>query len=112
MPRRGSLKCAGKRQESATFLQRSFFNVALQFFARCSAAFGQNGIRSAEKPMLVAVQLLQRSIPKTAAQLPFFAGGMLQGWGLEGWGLGLAEFCWDIFRAQKNFSKNFSPKFP
>ena len=43
---------AGKRQESATFLQHSFFNVALQFFAWCSAAFGQNDIRTAEKPML------------------------------------------------------------
>ena len=51
MPKRGTLKSAGKRQESATFLQRSFFNVALQFFARCSAAFGQNDIRTADKPM-------------------------------------------------------------
>ena len=47
------------------------------------------------------MQLLQRSIPKIAAQLLFFASGMLpgwglegwglEGWGLEGWGLGLAE---------------------
>ena len=51
-PKRGSLKPTGKRQENATFLQRSFFNVALQFFACCSAAFGQNDIRTAEKPML------------------------------------------------------------
>ena len=56
MPKRGSLKSAGKRQESATFLQRNFFNVALQF--------GQNDSRT------VAVQLLQRSIPKIAVQLP------------------------------------------
>ena len=52
VPKRGSLKCAGKRQESATFLQCSFFNAAVQFFACCSAAFGQNDIRIAEKPML------------------------------------------------------------
>ena len=52
VPKRGGLKPAGKRQESATFLQRSFFNVALQFSACCSAAFGQNDIRTAEKPML------------------------------------------------------------
>ena len=35
-----------------TFLQRSFFNVALLFFACCSAAFGQNDIRTADKPIL------------------------------------------------------------
>ena len=52
VPKRGGLKPAGKRQESATFLQRSFFDVAVQFFACCSAAFGQNDIRIAEKPML------------------------------------------------------------
>ena len=52
MPKRGSMKSAGKRQESATFLQRSFFNVALQFFVCCSTAFGQNDMCIAEKPML------------------------------------------------------------
>ena len=52
VPKRGSLKFAGKPQESATCLQRSFFNVALQVFACCTAASGQNGIRTAEKPML------------------------------------------------------------
>ena len=31
VPKRGGLKAAGKRQESATFLQRSFFDVAVQF---------------------------------------------------------------------------------
>ena len=51
-PKHGSLKSAGKRQESATFLQRSFFNVALQFFACWSAAFGTNDSRTAEKRML------------------------------------------------------------
>ena len=67
VPKRGGLKPAGRRQESATFLQRSFFNVAVQFFARCSAAFGQNDFRTTEKPMLqcnfcsAAFQKLQRN---------------------------------------------------
>ena len=51
MPKRGSLKSAGKRQARTTFLQRSFFNVALQSFACCSAAFGTNDFRTAEKRM-------------------------------------------------------------
>ena len=89
-PKRGSLKSAGKRQESTTFLQRSFFNAAVQFFARCSAAFGKNDFRPWRKAN-VAVQFMQCNFPKIAAQLPVFACGMLQGWGLEGRGLGLAE---------------------
>ena len=52
VPKRGGLKSAGKRQESATFLQRSFFEVAVQFFVCCSAAFGRNDFRAAEKRML------------------------------------------------------------
>ena len=52
VPKRGGLKPAGKRQESATFLQRSFFDVAVQFFVCCSAAFGPNDFRTAEKRML------------------------------------------------------------
>ena len=52
VPKRGGLKSAGKRQESATFLQRSFFDVAVQFFVCCSAAFGPNDFRTAEKTML------------------------------------------------------------
>ena len=38
VPKRGGLKPAGKRQESATFLQRSFFDVAVRFFVCCSTA--------------------------------------------------------------------------
>ena len=38
MPKSGSLKSAGKRQESATFLQRYFLNVVMQFFVCCTAA--------------------------------------------------------------------------
>ena len=52
VPKCGSLKSAGKRQESATFLQRSFFDVAVQLFVCCSAAFGQNDVGTAEKRML------------------------------------------------------------
>ena len=52
VPKRGGLKPAGKRQESATFLQRSDFDVAVQFFVCCSAAFGTNDVRTAEKRML------------------------------------------------------------
>ena len=67
MPKRGGLKSAGKRQESATFLQRSFFNVAVQFFACCSTAFGNNDVRTAGNRMLqcnfcsVIFQNLQRN---------------------------------------------------
>ena len=53
MPKHGGLRSAGKRQESATFLQRSFFNVALQFFACCSAALGQNDFRIAEQRIML-----------------------------------------------------------
>ena len=94
MPKRGSLKSAGKRQESATFLQSSFCNVAVQFFACCTAAFGQNDIRTAEKQMLQcnfcsASSAAQHSENCSATSV--FACDMLQGWGLEGWGLGLAD---------------------
>ena len=89
MPKRGGLKPAGKRQESATFLQRSFFDVAVQFFARSSAAFGQNDFRAAEKPMLQC-NFCSAAFQNCSAT-SVFAFGMLQGWGLEGWRLGLAE---------------------
>ena len=67
VPKRGGLKPAGKRQESATFLQRSDFDVAAQFFVCCSAAFSKNDFRTAEKRMLqcsfcsAAFQKLQRN---------------------------------------------------
>ena len=67
VPKRGGLKPAGKRQESATFLQRSFFDVAVQFFVCCSAASGPNDFRTAEKLRLqcsfcsAAFQKLQRN---------------------------------------------------
>ena len=87
--KRGGLKPAGKRQESATFLQRSFFDVAVQFFVCCSAAFGPNDFRTAEKPMLQCS--FCSAAFRNCSATSVFAGGMLQGWGLEGWGLGLAD---------------------
>ena len=52
VPKRGGLKPAGKFPESATFLQRSDFDVAVQFLGCCSAAFGTNDVLIAEKRML------------------------------------------------------------
>ena len=51
--KRGSLKSqeSGRKAPLSCKLQRSFFNVALQFCTCCSAAFGQDGICIAEKPM-------------------------------------------------------------
>ena len=89
MPKRGSLKSAGKRQESATFLQRSFSNVALQFFACCSTAFGQNDFLIAEKRVLqcnfcsAAFRKLQRNF--------HFRLRHVAGVGFSGWGLGLTD---------------------
>ena len=77
VPTRGGLKPAGKRQESATFLQRSDVDVAVQFFVCCSAAFGTNDVRTAEK------RTLQCSFCSAAfSATSVFACGMLQGWGL------------------------------
>ena len=93
MPKRGSLKSAGKRQESATFLQRSDFDVALQFFACCGAASEKVKMTSAlqKSRCCSAVSAAQHSENCSATSV--FACGMLQGWGLEVWGLGLAERC-------------------
>ena len=89
VPKRGGLRPAGKRQESATFLQRSFFDVAVQFFVCCSAAFGPNDFRTAENQCCSATSAAQHSENCSATSV--FACGMLQGRGLEGWGLGLAD---------------------
>ena len=84
VPKRGGLKPAGKRQESAAFLhavfsmlQCSFSFVAAQLLVQMTSALQTSECCSA----VSAAQL-----PRIAAQLLFFAGGMLQGWGLEGWG--------------------------
>ena len=76
-------------------MQRSFFNVAMLFFACCSAALGKNHIRTgstAEKQMLqcnscsTTFWKLQGNFRYRLCHV-----ATLQGWGLEGWGLGLAE---------------------
>ena len=89
MHERGGLQPAGKRQESATFLQCSDFDVAVQFFVCCSAAFGTNDVRTAEKRMLQCS--FCSAAFRNCSATSVFACGMLQGWGLEGWGLGLAD---------------------
>ena len=91
MPKRGGLKPAGKRQESATFLQRSFFDVAVRFLVCRSAASGPNDFRTAEKPMLQCSLVSAAQHSENCSATSVFACGVLQGWGLEGWGLGLAE---------------------
>ena len=85
VPKRGGLKAAGKRQESANFLQRSFFDVAVQFFVCCSAAFGPNDFRTAEKQMLqcsfCSAALQATAHPKGAqtGETPRKMGGISQG---------------------------------
>ena len=74
VPKRGGLKAAGKRQESATFLQRSFFDVLLCSFSFAAAQLLVQIMTSAlqKSQCCSAVSAKsQRSIPKTAAQLPF-----------------------------------------
>ena len=87
-PKRGSLKSAGKRQESATFLQRSFFNFAMPFFVR-SLAEMKTALQTSD--CCSATSAAQPSENCSATSV--FSSGMLQGWGLEEWGLGLADHC-------------------
>ena len=89
MPKRGGLKPAGKRQESATFLQRSFFDVAVQFSLAAAQLLVQMTSALQKSQCCSAVSAAQHSENCSAASV--FACGMLQGRGLEGWGLGLAE---------------------
>ena len=89
VPKRGGLKSAGKRQESATFLQRNFFNVSVQFFVCCSAAFGQNDFRTAEKRMLQC-NLCSAAFRKPQRNFRFRLWHVA-GVGFRGWGLGLPE---------------------
>ena len=68
-----------------TFLQRSFFDVAVQFSARCSAASGVEMTSVLQKSECCsATAAAQHSENCSATSV--FACGMLQGWGLEGWG--------------------------
>ena len=89
MPKRGSLKSAGKRQESATFLQRSFSRLHCSF----SLAAAQLLVKMTSAPQkgqcCSATSAAQH--PENCSVTSVFACGMLQGRGLEGRGLGLAE---------------------
>ena len=90
MPKRGGLKPAGKRQESAplscnaafSMLQCSFSFAAAQLLVQMTSALQKSQCCS-------AVSAAQHS--KNCSATSVFACGMLQGWGLEGWGLGLAD---------------------
>ena len=89
--KRGSLNSAVNRQESGSFLQRSFFQCCTAVCRLLQLSFGKNDVCIAKKRMLQR-NFLQRNFPKIAVQLPFSLNcGMLQGWGSEGWGLGLAD---------------------
>ena len=89
VPKRGGLKAAGKRQESATFLQRSFFDFAVQFFVCCTAAFGPNDFRIAEKTMLQCSSC-SAALRKLQCNFRFRLWHVAE-WGLEGSCLGLAD---------------------
>ena len=69
VPKRGGLEAAGKRQESATFLQRSFSMLQCSFSFAAAQLLVQ--MTSVLQKRQFAVQFLQRSTPKTAVQLPF-----------------------------------------
>ena len=89
-PKHGCLNVgAWKRQESANFLQRSLFNVAVQFFACCSAASGKmtSGLQKSKCWSATSAAQLSENCSATSVS----ACGMLHRWGLEGWGLGLTE---------------------
>ena len=91
VPKRGGLKFAGKRQESATFLQRSFFDVAVQFsFAAAQLLVQMTSSALQKSQCCSAVSAAQHS--ENCSATSFFACGRLQGRGLEGWGLGLADW--------------------
>ena len=88
MRKHRGLKSAGNLRENATSLQRSFSMLQTSF----SFAADQLLVK-----MTSALQKIECCSATSAAQLSqncsatsVFAGGMLHGWGLEGWGLGLA----------------------
>ena len=63
-------------------LQHSFSFVAVQLLVKTTSALQNSKCYSATS----AAQL-----SKSCSATSIFACGMLQGWGLEGWGLGLAD---------------------
>ena len=95
MPKRGGgLKPAGKRCRKAplscnaafSMLQCSFSLVAAQLLVILMTSTVQ------KSQCCSATSAAQHS--KNCSATSVFACGMLQGWGLEGWGLGLAD-CWE-----------------
>ena len=80
-------------------MQRGDFDVAVQFFVCCSAALVQMTSALQKSECCSAVSAAQHS--KNCSATSVFACGMLQGWGLEGWGLGLPAvvrlFRWLFF---------------
>ena len=91
MPKRGSLKSAGKRQESATFLQRSFSMLQCSFSLAAEQLLVKTTSALQKSQCCSATSAAQHSENCSATSV--FACGMLQGWGLEGWGLGRVDFC-------------------
>ena len=66
-------------------LQCSFSFAAAQLLVKMTSALQKSECCSA-----VSAAQLSENCSATSV----FAGGMLQGWGLEGWGLGLPEVSW------------------
>ena len=71
MPKRGGLKSAGKRCRKAPLSCNAAFSVLHCSFSLAAAQLLVKKPLPRCRKANVAVQLLQRSIPKTAAQLPF-----------------------------------------
>ena len=87
---------AGKRHFPATQLFRCCSAV---FLLQRSAAFGQMTSAALQKSQCCsAVSAAQHSENCSATSV--FACGMLQGRGLEGWGLGLYDICLGNFYCQ------------
>ena len=61
----------------------------MQFFACCSTAFHKNNVRTAEKRMLQC-NFCSATFRKPQCNFCFRLWRVLQGWGLDGWGFGLA----------------------
>ena len=96
-PRRGKLKSAGKQQESGTFLQHSFPMLHCTFSLAAAQLLVKRTSALQKSECCSATSAAQPS--KNCSATSVFACGMLQGWGLEGWGLGLAEVTFFITKS-------------
>ena len=74
-------------------LQHRFSFVAAQLLVKMTSALQKSRCCSATSAAQVSENCSATSV---------FADGMLQGWGLEGWGLGLAN-CVKVARLQSEF---------